>query len=318
MAHVKGPEGQVEPAAAVREYPWAVSVMRVLDRLLGALPSFLRQLVAVLRGHRAWPGLPGSYVLGEASGAVAVCTLSDKALMVPLAALPGVAIAGRIFTANLGVEKLVRNVTANPRLRFLVLCGKDSPLFRPGQTLKALSDNGLGPDRRIIGAEGHMPVLSASMVPHVALFREQIAVIDCRGETDLGVLGERLRELRERNAGALAPRKSIGRDDCASMRVIRPGGQREPLAYDPKGYFVIQVDADKREIVLQHFLPDNTPAHVMRGRSGEGMLLGLLREGLVSQLSHAGYLGAELAKAETALRLGATYEQDRGLVRSEP
>lgn len=45
------------------------------------------------------------------------------------------------------------------------------------------------------------------------------------------------------------------------------------------------------------------------------MLLGLLREGLVSQLSHAGYLGAELAKAEAALRLGSSvrYEQDRAL-----
>ena len=43
------------------------------------------------------------------------------------------------------------------------------------------------------------------------------------------------------------------------------------------------------------------------------MLLGLLRERLVSQLSHAGYLGAELAKAEAALRLGLRYEQDQPL-----
>jgi hypothetical protein len=43
------------------------------------------------------------------------------------------------------------------------------------------------------------------------------------------------------------------------------------------------------------------------------MLLGLIRERLVSQLSHAGYLGAELAKAESALRLGLRYAQDRPL-----
>src|SRR5207245_2601021 len=44
-------------------------------------------------------------------------------------------------------------------------------------------------------------------------------------------------------------------------------------------------------------------------------LLGLIREGLVSQLSHAEYLGGELAKAEAALRLGVRvrYEQDRPL-----
>src|SRR5690348_12506171 len=50
------------------------------------------------------------------------------------------------------------------------------------------------------------------------------------------------------------------------------------------------------------------------------MLLGLLREGLVSQLSHAGYLGGELAKAEAALRLGSDvrYEQDRPLRHQTP
>jgi tetrahydromethanopterin S-methyltransferase subunit A len=43
------------------------------------------------------------------------------------------------------------------------------------------------------------------------------------------------------------------------------------------------------------------------------MLLGLLREGLVSQLSHAGYLGVDLAKAEATLRLDLRYEQDQPL-----
>ena len=41
------------------------------------------------------------------------------------------------------------------------------------------------------------------------------------------------------------------------------------------------------------------------------MLLGLLRDGLVTQLSHAGYLGEELAKAQTALQFGLRYDQDR-------
>jgi len=43
------------------------------------------------------------------------------------------------------------------------------------------------------------------------------------------------------------------------------------------------------------------------------MLLGLLRDGLVTQLSHAGYLGEELAKAQTALQFGLRYDQDRPL-----
>jgi hypothetical protein len=94
---------------------------------------------------------------------------------------------------------------------------------------------------------------------------------------------------------------------------IRPGGQREPLQYDPKGYFVITLDREADQIVMRHYLPSHAPAHEMRGRSAGPMLLGLLREGLVSQLSHAGYLGEELAKAQAALQTGWRYTQDRPL-----
>jgi len=51
----------------------------------------------------------------------------------------------------------------------------------------------------------------------------------------------------------------------------------------------------------------------MRGRGATSMLLGLLRDGLVTQLSHSGYLGEELAKAQAALQFGLRYDQDRPL-----
>jgi dihydropteroate synthase len=73
------------------------------------------------------------------------------------------------------------------------------------------------------------------------------------------------------------------------------------------------VDRPAAEILVRHYTREYVPAHEMRGHSAEAIVLGLLREALVSQLSHAGYLGAELAKAETALRLELHYEQDRPL-----
>jgi hypothetical protein len=98
---------------------------------------------------------------------------------------------------------------------------------------------------------------------------------------------------------------------------IRPGGTRDPLQYDPKGYFVISLDRQPEQIIMRHYRPDHAPAHEMRGHSAGPMLLGLLREGLVTQLSHAGYLGEELAKAEAALRFDLRYDQDRPLRRRE-
>ncbi len=230
----------------------------------------------------SWPVVPGSYLVGDVNGPVAVCTLTSERLMGPLAGLPGVAIAGMVYTANLGISRLV-------------------------------VDHGVDSNQRIVGAAGYEPVLQALTHDQIGQFRRQIEVVDWTGEEDLQSMKRRVNELSSRNPGRFMtgtePASSIS--NLERFVTIRPGGQREPLRYDPKGYFVISVDTDEKEIVLRHYLPNHTPAHEMRGRGATSMLLGLLREGLVTQLSHAGYLGEELAKAQTALQFGLRYDQER-------
>ena len=262
----------------------------------------------------SWPVVAGTYKVGDPKAPVAVCALTSERLMDPLAGLPGVAIAGMVYTANLGITRIILNVTTNPSIRFLLICGKESALFQPGQSLVALAENGVDDAKRIIGATGYDPVLPTIASDQVDQFRKQVEVLDWTGEEDLQALEERVKSLSARNPGpfktAKAPTSRIVAEAFAS---IRPGGQREPLIYDPKGYFVISIDPDQKEIILRHYLPDHTPAHQMRGRGATSMLLGLLRDGLVTQLSHAGYLGEELAKAQTALQFGLRYDQDRPL-----
>jgi tetrahydromethanopterin S-methyltransferase subunit A len=258
--------------------------------------------------------MPGTYQVGDPNGPVAICALTSEKLIGPLVAVPGVAIAGMVYTANLGITRIVVNLTSNPAIRFLLICGKDSALFKPGQSLVSLSEKGIDEKKRIVDATGYDPVLPSIDPDQVKQFRKQVEVIDWTGEEDLQVLSDRVKSLADRNPGVFAtgqfgspPGK---REEFES---IRPGGQREPLIYDPKGYFVISIEPEAGEIVLRHYLPDHTPAHEMRGRGATSMLLGLLRDGLVTQLSHAGYLGEELAKAQTALQFGLRYDQDRPL-----
>lgn len=269
-----------------------------------------------------WPAMDGTYVVGDPAAPVAVCALTSEELLTPLAAFPGVAIVGEIHTANLGIERIVTNVTANASIRFLLLCGKDSQLFRPGQTLCALVENGIDEAGQIIGAQGYHPVMRNVPRTRIDAFRRQVELVDWTDEKDADLLRARIADLAARTPG---PFTSGGADDPAGGETagertrftpIRLGGTRAPLTYDPKGFFVITVDRPAREIVVRHYLPDNTPAHEARGRTTEPLFLALIREGLVSQLSHAAYLGAELAKAEASLRLSARYEQDRPL-RSE-
>jgi tetrahydromethanopterin S-methyltransferase subunit A len=270
-----------------------------------------------------WPVVAGSYEVGDRQGAVAICALTTETLIAPLVRLPGVAIAGKVYTANLGITRIVFNVTANPAIRFLLICGKDSPLFHPGQSLVALAESGVDADRRIVGAIGYEPVLSTLAPEHVTQFRQQVEVVDWAGEEDLSALEKGIGDLVARNPGRFAAGDgsagiSAGMPHAEEQFTpIRPGGTREPLQYDPKGYFVVTLDREQEQISIRHYLPDHAPAHEMRGRSAGPMLLSLLREGLVTQLSHAGYLGEELAKAEAALRFDLRYDQDRPLRRRE-
>ncbi len=279
----------------------------------------LRRRLRSTRDRRVWPVAPGAYIVGEADAPVAVCTLTSNDLIRPLGRLAGVAIAGRVYTPNLGIERIILNLTANPRIRFLVLAGKESPVFHPGQALRALFANGVTLERRIVGAEGHLPVLTNVAIERIELFRNQLELVDRTGMIDPESLEREIQVLVARNPGSFAPGTWESIQELATpagVETIRPGGKRQPLLYDPSGFFVITLDRAALEIIVRHHTPDNRPAHEMRGRSAESILLGLLREHLVTQLSHAGYLGGELAKAEAALRLGFRYEQDQPL-RSE-
>ena len=254
--------------------------------------------------------VPGPLVRGP----VAVCTLGSPDLVPVLARAGGVSLAGCLRTANLGIAQIVRAVLDRPWVRHLVVCGRDSPLFHQGQSLVALVLSGVDPaDHRIVGARGHLPFLPDLDLADVDAFRRQISLSDLRGEVDPHRL--------EQHIGSLV----AGADPClpAPHRVrrpvfhdLRPVGRREPIATAGEGFFVISVNRRPKEVVLEHYHPDLRPAHRLRGRRAESLLLGILGAGLVRSAGHAGYLGAELAKAETALRLGLIYEQDRPLRRA--
>ena len=101
----------------------------------------------------------------------------------------------------------------------------------------------------------------------------KLARADERGnQQELALLQERIRGLAARSPGKFesqwgyASAAASASGPRTSFLTIRPGGQREPLIYDPKGYFVITLDRTAGQIVLRHYLPDHTPAHEMRGR----------------------------------------------------
>uniref|UniRef100_A0A7C4FBJ2 Dihydropteroate synthase-like protein n=1 Tax=Ignisphaera aggregans TaxID=334771 RepID=A0A7C4FBJ2_9CREN len=93
--------------------------------------------------------------------------------------------------------------------------------------------------------------------------------------------------------------------------VIYAVGEEKPYTLDPVGVFKIRVN-HKLECIEALYI-GRKGRILIRGRSARAIQHEILERGLVSQLSHAMYLGRELAKAEIALQLGKNYVQEKPL-----
>jgi tetrahydromethanopterin S-methyltransferase subunit A len=253
----------------------------------------------------SWPPLPGDYNVLDKDAAGAVCTLADEDLYEALgkAPLPGVALVGMLTTENLGIERLVRNVVASPRISWLLLCGTDSRGHRAGACLAALSQNGVDSEMRIVDSPGKRARLLNLSFEEVEAFRRGTRVVPRIGLKDVGEICRLAEEIGKKPSA-----------ERAGVVCSIPAGERvdaQPVSpADPEGYFVIDVHADKDILRLEHHAPDHRMTVALTGSNARDLYLAAIRRGLVSRPDHAAYLGYELGRAERALTLKTRYVQD--------
>jgi tetrahydromethanopterin S-methyltransferase subunit A len=263
----------------------------------------------------SWPPHPGDYVLGDPDGPVAVCTLSNRDLPLQLITEAAVAIAGRCDTENIGVEKVVLNLLANPRIRWLVICGQEAKGHRAGDAFLRLKERGVDPDMRVLESASWRPILKNLTLLDVARFREQIEEVNLIGVIDPDSI---LAAVRDCASKPLQPLPTAPADSAccgnalAAVEHIRAKAPKR-LQLDRAGFFVVLPQPRKGLIACEHYENSGRLAHVIEGRQAALIAATVVERGLVTQLDHAAYLGRELAKAEAALSIGITYEQDAAL-----
>lgn len=86
---------------------------------------------------------------------------------------------------------------------------------------------------------------------------------------------------------------------------------------DPQGYFLIRIDKEKKLIEIAHCGKRNTVEVIVRGKKPIEIYQTAIKQGLITRMDHAAYLGRELQKAYIALQLGLEYIQDDELVFKE-
>lgn len=144
-----------------------------------------------------YPPEPGCYLRGNDFSPVAVAVIlkwireqtpPEIEELVRVAVESGASLSGTLQTENIGIEKVVCNVVANPNIRYLIVCGPESPGHSAGEALICLGRNGVDERKRIIGAQAPTPYLFNIPGEFVQRFRDQVKVLDLVNEGSPEVL----------------------------------------------------------------------------------------------------------------------------------
>jgi tetrahydromethanopterin S-methyltransferase subunit A len=146
-----------------------------------------------VKPHADYPTEEGRYLRGNDFSPVAVAIIlnQDEDKIPPdIQALVragweiGAALSWTIQTPNIGFEKMISNLVANPNIRYLILGGPESTGHRTGEALKALLQNGVDEKKRIVGTEASHAALFNLPMEQIERFRKQISLIDLQFEGD--------------------------------------------------------------------------------------------------------------------------------------
>ena len=147
--------------------------------------------------HPDYPPEEGRYVRGNDFSPVAVAIiLNCEAERIPreieslirAGAEAGAALSGSVQTPNIGFEKMICNIVANPNIRYLIIGGPESEGHLTGEALKALFQNGVDEKRRIIGTRAPHPVLFNVTAELIERFRKQLTPIHVQFEDNPDVI----------------------------------------------------------------------------------------------------------------------------------
>lgn len=138
-----------------------------------------------------YPPEEGCYLRGNDYSPVAVAVIlrwireqtpPDIENLVRVGVESGAALSGTLQTENVGLEKVICNIVANSNIRYLIVCGPESPGHLVGDCIRALYENGVDENRRIIGTKAPAPYLFNIPEHWVDRFIEQTKLIDLVNE----------------------------------------------------------------------------------------------------------------------------------------
>ncbi len=159
--------------------------------------------------HPDYPPEEGRYLRGNDFSPAAVAIIlnydadkipPDIQALVRAGVESGAALSGTVQTPNIGFEKMICNIVANPNIRYLILGGPESPGHLTGAALRALFQNGVDAKKRIVGVEAPHAALFNLPEGVIERFRQQVTLVDLQFEGDPDVIRKAVWACYQENA----------------------------------------------------------------------------------------------------------------------
>ena len=138
--------------------------------------------------------IPEEFYIGNTNSSICVCTLSSIKLLKELQnskTIENVAIAGRLFTENKGIDSIIKYVNQNKKIKTIIVCGKEVWGHKSGHSLFQLHQNGVDKNNRIINSTSPEPILTVSN-SQIQYFQKEITLVNLINETNLQSIIEKI------------------------------------------------------------------------------------------------------------------------------
>lgn len=138
--------------------------------------------------------IPEEFYIGNTNSSICVCTLSSIKLLKELKnsqIFENVAIAGRLFTENKGIDSIIKYVNQNKKIKTIIVCGKEVWGHKSGHSLFQLHQNGVDKNNRIINSTSPEPILTVTN-SQIQYFQEEITLVNLINETNLQLITEKI------------------------------------------------------------------------------------------------------------------------------
>ena len=136
------------------------------------------------------------FYIGNYNSSICICTLSNIKLLKEIKnskIIDNVAIVGRLFTENKGIDSIIKYVNQNKKIKTIIVCGKDVWGHKSGHSLFELHKNGIDDNNRIINSTSPDPFLTVSE-SEIKYFQKQITLVNLINETNIELINNKIQK----------------------------------------------------------------------------------------------------------------------------